>query len=74
MCQTLRTKLSIYPTGTEIAGGGGLTRFLESLKISPCEVRRLEDTQNLKCEDRRFQNCLGGKAEDLVTKRTKPED
>ena len=54
--------------------GGGLTRFLESLKISPCEVRRLEDTQNLKCEDRRFQNCLGGKAEDLVTKPTKPED
>ena len=38
--------------------GGGVTRFLGSLKISLCEERRLKDTQNLKCEDRRFQNCL----------------
>ena len=37
---------------------GGVTGFLGSLKISLCEERRLEDTPNLKCEDRRFQNCL----------------
>ena len=53
----------------------GVTRFLGSLKISQCEERRLKDTQNLKCEDRRFQNCLVLKAEaDLATKPTKPED
>ena len=34
---------------------GGLTGFLESLKISLCEERKLKDTQNLKCEDRRLQ-------------------
>ena len=33
----------------------GVTRFLGSLKISPCEERRLKDTQNLKCEDRSFK-------------------
>ena len=53
---------------------GGVTGFLRSLKISPCEERRLKDTLNLKCEDRRFQNSLVLKTEDLVTKPTKPED
>ena len=33
----------------------GVTGFLGSLKISPCEERRLKDTQNPKCEDRRLQ-------------------
>ena len=53
---------------------GGVTGFLGSLKISPWEERRLKDTQNPKCEDRRFQNCLCLKTEDQVTKLTKPED
>ena len=53
---------------------GGVTGFLGSLKISPCEERRLKETQNLKCEDRRLQNCLVLKTEDLATKPTKPED
>ena len=53
---------------------GGVTGFLGSLKINPFEERRLKDTQNLKCEDRRFQNCLFLKTEDLATKPTKPED
>ena len=53
---------------------GGVTGFLGSLKISPFEERRLKDTQNLKCEDRRFQNCLVLKTEDSATKPTKPED
>mgnify|MGYP001800575366 CR=1 FL=1 len=52
----------------------GVTGFLGSLKISPCEERRLQDTQNLKCEDRRFQYCLVLKTEDLATKPTEPED
>ena len=52
----------------------GLTRFLGSLKISLFEERRLEDTQNLKFEDRRFQNCLVLKTEDSATKPAKPED
>ena len=34
---------------------GGITRFLGSLKISLCEQRRLKDTQNLDCEERRSQ-------------------
>ena len=34
---------------------GGVTGFLGSPKISLCEERRLKDTQNFKCEDRRFQ-------------------
>ena len=46
----------------------GVTGFLGS------EERRLKDTQNLKCEDRRFQTCLVLKTEDLATKPTKPED
>ena len=52
----------------------GVTWFLGSLKISPSEERRLKDTQNLKCEDRRFENCLFLKTKDLATKPTKPED
>ena len=52
----------------------GETRFLGSLKISSCEERRLKDTQNLECEDRRFQNCLVLTTEDLATMPTKPED
>ena len=47
---------------------GGVTGFLGSLKINLCEERRLEDTQNLKCEDRRFQNCLVLTTDDLATK------
>ena len=57
-----------------ISGGGGLTGYLGSLKISSREERRLKDTQNLKCEDRRFQNCLVLKTENFATKPTKPED
>ena len=53
---------------------GAVTRFLGRLKISLCEERRLKDTQNLICEDRRFQNCLVLKIEDLATKPTEPED
>ena len=41
-----------------IYSNGGVTGFLGRLKISLCEDRRLKDTQNLQCEDRRFQNCL----------------
>ena len=52
----------------------GVTEFLGSLKISLSEERRLKDTQNLKCEDGRFQNYLVLKTEDLITKPTKPED
>ena len=51
----------------------GVTGFLGSLKISLSEERRLKDT-HLKCEDRRFQNCLVLKSEDLATKLTKPDD
>ena len=54
--------------------GGGVIGFLGSLKINLCEERRLEDTQNLKCEDRRFQNCLVLTTDDLATKPTKLED
>ena len=57
-----------------IINNGGVTGFLGSLKISLCEERRLEDTQNLKCEDRRFQNCLVLTTDDLATKPTKLED
>ena len=57
-----------------IASIGGVTGFLGSLKISPAEERRLKETQNLKCEDRRFQNFPVLKTEDLATKLTKPED
>ena len=63
-----------FPVQIRIIMIGGVTGFLGSLKISPCEERRLKDTQNLKCEDRRFQNCLILKTEDLVTKPIKPED
>ena len=53
---------------------GGVTWFLGSLKISPFVERRLKDTQNPKCEDRRFQNCLVLKTEELATKPIEPED
>ena len=43
--------------------GEGVTKFLGGLKISLYEDRRLNDTQNLKCEDRRLQNCLVLKTE-----------
>ena len=36
--------------------------------------KKIKGIQNLKCEDRRFQNCLVLKTEDLMTKPTKPED
>ena len=49
-------------------------RFSASLKISLCENRRLKDTQNLKCEDRRLQNCLILMTEDFATKPEKSED
>ena len=45
-----------------------------SLKMSLCEERRLEDTQNLKGEDRRFQNCLDLATEDSAAKPTNLED
>ena len=47
---------------------------MESLKICFCEEGRLKDTQNLKCEDKKFQSYLASKTEDLATKPTKPED
>ena len=53
--------------------GGGVTGLFGNLNISPCEERRLKDTQNLKCGDRRFQNCLVLKTEHLATKTTEPE-
>ena len=59
---------------TFIIGGRGVTGFLRSLNMNLCEERRLEDTQNLKCEDRRFQNCLVLATDDLATKPTKLED
>ena len=49
--------------------------FSGRLKTSLCEERRLKDTQNLiKCEDRRLQNSLVLKTEDLATTPTGPED
>ena len=58
----------------DITDAGGVTGFLGSLKISLCEERRLEDTQNRKCEDRRFQNCLVLTTDKLATKPTRLED
>ena len=47
----------------------GITTFLGSLKISfLCEDKRLKHTQNLNCEDRRLQDCLVFKTEDLAIK------
>ena len=57
-----------------VCNNGGVTGFLGSLKISPCEERRLKETLSLKCEDRRFQNFPVLKTEDLATKPTKSED
>ena len=34
---------------------GGPPGFLGSVKISLCEERRLKDSQNLRCEDKRLQ-------------------
>ena len=51
--------------------GGEVIELSENLKIGLCEDRRSKDTQNLKCEDRRLQNGLVLKTENLSTK---PED
>ena len=59
---------------TSVFTYGEVTGFLGSLKISPCEERRLKDTENPICEDRRFQSCLDLMPADSVTKPTKPED
>ena len=47
---------------------GGGNRVSESVKIGHSKDRRLKDTQNLKCEDRRLHNNLVLKVEDLATK------
>ena len=54
----------------------GVTGILGSLKISPCEEKRLKETQkqNPNCEDIGFQNFPVQKTEDLAIKPTKPED
>ena len=39
---------------------GGVT----GAENQPCGYRRLKDTQNLKCEDRRLENCVVLKTED----------
>ena len=49
----------------------GGNRVFGSPKISLCEDRKLKSLQNLKCEDRRIQNCLVLTTEDLATK---PDD
>ena len=51
--------------------GGGVTGLSGSMNICICEHRWSKDTRNLTCEDRRLQNCLVLKTEDLATK---PED
>ena len=51
-------------------GGAGVTGLLGSLKISHCGDRRLKDTQNPKCEDRRLQICLVLMAEDKLATKT----
>ena len=51
-------------------GGTGVTRLLGSLKISHCGHRRLKDTQNPKCEDRRLQVCLVLMTEDKLATKT----
>ena len=66
--------ISEFCNNYKFYNNGGVTGFLGSLKISLCEERRLEDTQNLKCEDRRFQKCLVLTTEDSATKPTKLED
>ena len=63
-----------FNTDWFIDNNGEVTGFLGSLKISPCEERRLKETQNLICENRRFQNCLVLKTEDLTTNPAKSED
>ena len=51
-------------------GGAGVTGLLGSLKISHRGDRRLKDTQNPKCEDRRLQICLVLMTEDLLATKT----
>ena len=50
---------------------GGVTGFLGSLKISLCEERRLKDTKIL---NRKTEDGLVLKCEELATKAAKPED
>ena len=54
-----------YEAGRE--GGGGKPGFLGGMRISIFGKRKLKDTQILKCEDRRLQNCIVLKTEDLAT-------
>ena len=49
----------------------GVNRVSGNLKIGLCEARRLKETRDLKFEERRLQNCLVLRTEDLATK---PED
>ena len=51
-------------------GGAGVTGLLGSLKISHRGDRRLKDTQNPKCEDRRLQICLVLMTEDKLATKT----
>ena len=39
-----------------------------SMKISLCEDRGLNDTQSLKCDDKRHQKLLSFEDQDLATK------
>ena len=73
-CAPIKKHLLTYLCSTIFSYTLGITEFLGSLKICPCEERRLKETQNLKCEDKRFQNFPVLKTEDLATKPTKPED
>ena len=45
-----------------------ITRFSGFLNIKFCKDRWFKDTQNLKHEDKRIQNCLVMKTEDFATK------
>ena len=47
--------------------GGGMCN--RSLRISLCEDRRLKDTHNLKCENKRHKKYLVLKTEDGAPKR-----
>ena len=53
-------------------GGAGVTGLLGSLKISHRRDRRLKDTQNPKCKNRKLQICLALMTEDFLA--TKPDD
>ena len=54
----------MYLFSCRVFGGGGVTGFERSLRISQLEDRRLKDAQNLKCEDR-LQNSLILRTENL---------